>query len=307
MGTSRFDHVAWFYDGPDDLARRVDATVASATAHGDGVLVCVDPPTWGHLVGRLGALADSVTYVPADVRYARPAGALATLVDHTRRLLDGGAGAVWSIGEIDFGAADDVASWIRYEAAANETLVHLPIHAVCLYDVRRSSPAILEAAHRTHPRFDDGHGPCDSAGYLHPRAVHAALSDGDPTPAAPPALVLRGVEQPVVAREAVGRLLGHDVDDDGLAAVALAVTELVANALEHAGTPADVSVWRVDGAVVLQVSDGGAGFDDPFPELRPPGTGPRGRGLWIVGQLADRVHVAAGRTGTAVSCVIPAG
>lgn len=307
MTATQFDHRAWLYDGLEDLARRVDAAVASATAHGDGVLVCVDQPTWGHLVGRLGALADAVTYVPADVRYARPTTALGTLVDHTRRLLDDGAGAVWSIGEIDMVGSDDPSAWVRYEAAANEVLAELPIHAICLFDLRRSTPAVLDAVHRTHPRLDHGHGPIGSAGYLHPRTVAAAVDHAVRVPASPPVLELGGVDRPADARGAATRELRGQIDDDALGAVVLVLTELVTNAVEHAGTPADVALWRTPDAVVLRVVDRGPGHHDPFPELRPPGGSPRGRGLWIVGQLSERVRVDADDAGTVVTCVVPTG
>ncbi len=82
---------------------------------------------------------------------------------------------------------------------------------------------------------------------------------------------------------------GQRADD-----LALAVDELIANAQEHGATPIHV-VAEADehSGVHVEVCDAGSGFDwgeavrehPPHPDSR------RGRGLWIVRQLVDRVTV----------------
>ena len=82
---------------------------------------------------------------------------------------------------------------------------------------------------------------------------------------------------------------GERADD-----LALAIDELIANAQEHGAAPIHV-VAEADAStgVRVEVCDSGSGFDwseavrehPPLPDSR------RGRGLWIVRQLVDRVTV----------------
>lgn len=76
--------------------------------------------------------------------------------------------------------------------------------------------------------------------------------------------------------------------------LALAIDELIANAQEHGAAPIHVVAEADDHmGVRVEVSDSGSGFDwaeavrehPPLPDSR------RGRGLWIVRQLVDRVTV----------------
>ena len=82
---------------------------------------------------------------------------------------------------------------------------------------------------------------------------------------------------------------GERADD-----LALAIDELIANAQEHGAAPIRVVAEADAGTGVrVEVCDSGSGFDwseavrehPPLPESR------RGRGLWIVRQLVDRVTV----------------
>jgi anti-sigma regulatory factor (Ser/Thr protein kinase) len=74
--------------------------------------------------------------------------------------------------------------------------------------------------------------------------------------------------------------------------VALALDELIANSQEHGEPPIEVEAWN-DGRLVIEVSDKGTGFDraEIWGTHPPRHTGHRGRGLWIVRQLADRVEI----------------
>jgi anti-sigma regulatory factor (Ser/Thr protein kinase) len=76
--------------------------------------------------------------------------------------------------------------------------------------------------------------------------------------------------------------------------LALAIDELIANAQEHGAAPIRVVAEGDPGqGVHVEVCDAGSGFDwaeavrehPPLPDSR------RGRGLWIVRQLVDRVTV----------------
>ena len=76
--------------------------------------------------------------------------------------------------------------------------------------------------------------------------------------------------------------------------LALAIDELIANAQEHGAAPIHVVADAdQDSGVHVQVTDAGSGFDwtEAVREHPPRPDSRRGRGLWIVRQLVDRVTV----------------
>ncbi len=83
--------------------------------------------------------------------------------------------------------------------------------------------------------------------------------------------------------------------------LSLALDELIANAQEHGTPPITVRGWY-DARLILTVSDSGPGFDfGTIVRSHPPVMlGKRGRGLWIVRQLTDHIHVDTSPSGTTV-------
>jgi anti-sigma regulatory factor (Ser/Thr protein kinase) len=81
--------------------------------------------------------------------------------------------------------------------------------------------------------------------------------------------------------------------------------ELASNAVRHGGGRGRLRLWRAGLALLCEVSDRGPGLDDDRAgRERPAHSAPGGRGLWIVRQLADRVDVQTGPTGTIVTIVL---
>ncbi|GAA3344203.1 hypothetical protein GCM10020358_46510 [Amorphoplanes nipponensis] len=75
--------------------------------------------------------------------------------------------------------------------------------------------------------------------------------------------------------------------------------ELASNAVRHGGGAGRLRLWLADGALHCQVSDGGAGLEDPelAGQCLPAPSLPGGRGLWIARQLSDlRIDASAGGT-----------
>jgi serine/threonine-protein kinase RsbW len=82
--------------------------------------------------------------------------------------------------------------------------------------------------------------------------------------------------------------------------IALAVTEVCANAVEHAAGADDyhVAARVVDGRCQISVTDHGCGFQPIAPQLVPPRINAEsGRGLHLITALADQfeLHTQAGR------------
>ena len=82
----------------------------------------------------------------------------------------------------------------------------------------------------------------------------------------------------------------------------VAVNELLTNAVRHGGGEGRLSLWRAGGSVVCEGADAGQGFADEHighenhPRLDTPG----GWGLWLAGELTDRMEIVSGTAGTTV-------
>jgi anti-sigma regulatory factor (Ser/Thr protein kinase) len=99
-------------------------------------------------------------------------------------------------------------------------------------------------------------------------------------------------------------LTAWNVQADKVEAAQLVVSELVTNAVLHAADSATISLdlRLTDGAVLVQVSDGGLGEPErrPHPDRR---TGQTGRGVWLVDAFAERWGTEMhGRDGKTVWC-----
>jgi serine/threonine-protein kinase RsbW len=105
----------------------------------------------------------------------------------------------------------------------------------------------------------------------------------------------------VTSAAASAGLAGDRLDD-----FVVAVNELLTNAVRHGGGAGRVQLWQADGFVVCEVTDHGAGLDRPgrpaLPDrpARPAPDVPGGRGLWLAGELTDKLEIKSGEQGTAV-------
>jgi anti-sigma regulatory factor (Ser/Thr protein kinase) len=89
---------------------------------------------------------------------------------------------------------------------------------------------------------------------------------------------------PREARRLVRELLEPRTGPEVLAEVLLAVSELVTNAVEHAGTAVQLRGGIVDGRVRIEVADGSG----EIPRRRQPDLDALGgRGMLLVGHVAD--------------------
>jgi anti-sigma regulatory factor (Ser/Thr protein kinase) len=106
-------------------------------------------------------------------------------------------------------------------------------------------------------------------------------------------------------RVEIGRFLRrHAADPDEVGFAELVVSELIANAFDHADGPAWVSLDWTTPRPVITVHDLGSSFEL---ELSAPDiAAPRGRGLWLVSQVAEDLAVVAKRGGgKRVSATLP--
>lgn len=280
-----FEHVAVFYDGVDELVALLVDDVGAAVDRGERVFLCVEREAWDAVEERLGDRAAAVTYLADDVRYAKPTEAMRAVHQFTCDALADGATAVRSIGVIPLDGHQDE-DWIRYEAAVNEVFADLPFTGVCLYDTSTLSDEVAQHAAAAHKSvIGDGRRQVRDADAIEFPPVPPL----EPPPRRPD--VAAEVESSSAARRVVRELVDGAVPDEVEADLLLALSELVTNGRLHGRQPVEIAVWLRPGRDLhVAVSDHGSGIDDPFFDLRPPA--PErvgGAGLWIVGQLADRV------------------
>jgi serine/threonine-protein kinase RsbW len=82
----------------------------------------------------------------------------------------------------------------------------------------------------------------------------------------------------------------------------VAVNELLTNAVRHGGGHGRLSLWRDGVLLVCEVTDEGQGLGlhRVDPENRPRLDTPGGWGLWLAGELTDRMEIVSGTDGTSV-------
>src|SRR5579862_5679002 len=98
------------------------------------------------------------------------------------------------------------------------------------------------------------------------------------------------------------------LDPSTVAHLDLIVSELVTNSWQVGADVVELACWRVPHGVAVHVDDDGPGFDDPLAGYRRPAPdAPRGRGLWMVRQLADVLEVSSTPSKTAVRALLFAG
>jgi anti-sigma regulatory factor (Ser/Thr protein kinase) len=284
-----FEHLAVLHHGADDLARCITHQVAGAVGRGDAVLIALDEDDREPLIARLGTAAEGAVFLTPDGCYTNPGGAMATLHRTTTEAVDRGV-ELWSFGCIPVEGDTIDPRWVRYEQAVDHVLGHLPLHAVCCYDLRPMAPDAVDAVRRTHRVVDEpglGQLPSGRYGALAAEDRAGAVS----VPTWPPAVHVDGADTQSM-RRALAAAFGPVLTADRLGDLLLLATELAANGMRHGRPPVELEAWSTGDEIVVRVSDDGTGIADPFPDLRPLAGGDHGGfGLWLIGQLADRVVV----------------
>jgi anti-sigma regulatory factor (Ser/Thr protein kinase) len=96
------------------------------------------------------------------------------------------------------------------------------------------------------------------------------------------------------------------LDEERADGLTLAVNEVVANAIQHGGGTAEVTITPGDNWVVVVVRDRGPGIRaGPPGELPPPGQ-VNGRRLWLAAQLCDEIAFHNTEAGTRIRLTVTA-
>jgi anti-sigma regulatory factor (Ser/Thr protein kinase) len=192
-------------------------------------------------------------------------------------------------------SAAEIGEVAAHEAMANLAFATGPVTLLCPYDSGLLAASVITGAGLSHPFLRTASGVTASAEFGDDPAVPGAALPPPPAGARRLGYTsdLRAVRT-FVAAEA-----GHaGLGDDRAADLVLAVGEVAANTVRHAGARGTLLAWTTGTEIICQASDRGQIRDPLVGRRRPPETG--GLGLWVVNQVCDLVELRSGPGGTVI-------
>ncbi|MGI5176490.1 ATP-binding protein [Dactylosporangium sp. CA-152071] len=103
--------------------------------------------------------------------------------------------------------------------------------------------------------------------------------------------------------EQTARLAG--VSASNVRDLVIAVSELAANAIRHGGGSGRIVIEQTDEGVRVEVSDHGPGLPESVPRDLPAPEEINGRGLWMVRNLCQDLHITSTARGVTVRLFMP--
>jgi len=294
-------HISTFYNGAQQYAAEVGGFLREGLECGHRGLVMAPTQRVDQLRAALGRDADDVTFVEDSIAYAPQWNVYRVLQDfaatspHVRS-------RVVAEQVLTRRTPAELVDYRRLEAAINVVFAEADVDLLCPYDAGSLAPHLLEIGVHTHGvvradggltpngRFDDPFDMLAGLATVVPPPAHAMTID-----CSSPADVA-DARRLVHARGAEVGIASSVVDD-----MALAVTEVLTNALLHGEPPVFLHVYEDGATWVCHVMDTGRGLLDPFVGLLPPSEpSDHGYGLWLARQLCAAVDVGTNRSGTHV-------
>jgi transcriptional regulator with XRE-family HTH domain len=165
LGTSSptgalLDHHALIYADVAGFVETAGPFLREGVADGDATLVVTDPENTDGLREHLGDVAAEIRFADWQTWYGSPRDALVGYRQFATEALDAGAAWVRIIGEPVWAGrtAEEVQTWVRYEAMLNLAFAPLPLTLACPYNETALDPKIVANARTTHCRcLERGH------------------------------------------------------------------------------------------------------------------------------------------------------
>lgn len=291
-------HAAMPYRSADEFAAGVTSFLQSGRRGGNVALVACPKAHLGLLRERLNGQADRVTWADISGVGLNPA----RLISAIREFADQHpGGTAWCVQESAWPARSpaELREVIRHEALLNLALADAPARVLCPYDVRLGAE-LIGAAEGTHPMVIRGGRWQASRSYAADKPIPAGW-DGPLSPVPPDAHVLPYRDDIAGVRDATAEQARRaGLQPDRVTDLVIAVAEIAANTLGHAGGPGVLRTWVADGEIVCQLNDSGMITDPLAGMLRPRPAAAGGYGLWLVNQACDLVELRTGPAGTEV-------
>jgi anti-sigma regulatory factor (Ser/Thr protein kinase) len=302
------EHPAFVYRSLDEFVAYAVPFVRQGVAEGEPVFGVVGPAELDAL--RSATRTNGVHLEDTTIWHPVPATRLRAFHRYVTESLEQGAEHVRLMGEPLWpdGPPGSALEWARYESVLNDVLAPFPVTLVCTYDGSRLRPEIVADAGRTHPVVSTNGTTGPSADFEDPSSLLARWTPRL-TPIPTDAASMSPPFEPAASRAFVrDRAALAAVAEPRSMDLALAASEILANAAAHGAGPTALRTWADGGYFVCQIDDAGSGLADPFAGYRPPGTEQRaGRGLWLARQVVDLMQIAPGPRGTSVRFQVPIG
>lgn len=298
---SAYRHEAFVWDSVEQFLGVTLRFVTDALDADEPVMVALIEEQWAPLRVALGDRAERVQHVDMADLGRNPARIIPAwrefVAAHEGRRVRGIGGPVWAGRR-----PEEIVEAQIHEAMLNLAVPHdTALRLLCPYDARGLTPEVLAAALRHHPEVTAPRGSAPSAGWA--GVDPTAELDGHPLPA--PHGHVEELAFAAGGLSAVRRLARTHAGDAGLPLdraddLALAVSELASNSIDHGGGGGVLRAWRDAEALVLEVSDHGRLADPLVGRRTPTAEQERGRGLWMVNRLCDLVQIRTTGSGTVV-------
>lgn len=297
-----FHHEALFYAGVDEFRDQTLRFIRDGLEADEEVLVVVSAAKVAMLQAALGSDAGAVQFADMAAVGRNPACIIPVwqqfVADHTAE-----GRRVRGIGEPAYAerSPDEMVECVRHEHLLNLAFADAPgWYLLCPYDTETLDAAVLAEARCTHP-YLMAEGARAASDHYDADASSRVLHDSLPEPSVPAEeLAFERGSLDDVRRFVTGRARSVGLPPVRIDDLVLAVHELAANSLRHAGGGGVVRLWSDGTALVCEVRDAGV-IDEPLVgRVRPHAEQENGRGLWIVNQLCDLVQVRSSAAGSVV-------
>jgi len=292
------EHIALFYRTRAEYLAAATSFLTEGLSAGQPGFAAVPGPALRALRDALGPAAGRIAFADMTAMGRNPAWILPRVQDF---LATSGGGPVRYIGEPIWAGrpAAEVREATRHEALLNLALGLAPASVLCPYDTERLDEQVLLDAERTHPEVQHGETITRSAAYSG-AAMPPGLSQPLPPPPARAGRYPFGGDLVRVRRLVSERGRAAGLPPMRVRDLVLAVSEVAANTIRHAGGHGVVHIWHDTRAVVCEVHDDGHITDPLAGRLQPSPGAPGGHGLWIVHQACDLVELRSGPAGTTI-------
>ncbi len=294
---TRACHLALLYHDPGEYAEAVSGFLRAGVDVGERAFVAVPGDRHGELNGALGSHSDDVVFADMTSLGTNPARiipAIQAFAAEASRPVRVVTEPVWP----GRGAAE-ITEAIRHEALVNLAFTGPGTRILCPYDAARLPRPVLDDARRTHPHAVSRAGLARGPRYRGRGWLPAVCTAPLPAPPAGVPELSFGDDLRAVRDLAAGHARAAELPAARAAELVLAVSEVAANTLRHAGGGGTIRCWRAPGELVCEVRDGGR-IADPLAGRRlPDPEQPGGHGLWLVNRCVDLTEVRTGQHGTA--------
>lgn len=306
-GRAALAHAAAVVGSDAELLRIALPFLEAGLAAGDLVVLACAPATVALLCDELGERGEPIVSDPGiTLLGSRAPDALTVCRRYLERAVNAGSGNLRVLSEVDFGSSpSDWREGQRYESVFNRLMADAPVSAVCVYDRRRLSDAVLVSAAATHPELVHRTSWSVNPRFQDPGTYVPALPlPREPAEDGAPVFSVTDAPTLVGLRRQLGAVLAARVPDrEQREDLHLGASEIAANAFRHGVRPVSAQVWADGDRVICVISDRGTDGADPFLGFTPAhglDLSHGGMGLWLARKLWDHVDLLPGPDGLTV-------